>query len=192
MAVVAKKLDLDINQILYVDDFHSEILGKALAKHMNLPVKKFGEKNPEEKGLIAVFNWETVPVETMKVLYYRHKDQYIWCQNAKWYKPKGPNPDFVTILAQMIYDPWETSPFNFTADHKIDPKPLMEKDIEISVNQILNQDISKEEFLKQDDLIRFVEQLKTTMAEDIFVPEMKDGYRPRAFQVNAVKSSWFI
>ncbi len=189
MAEAMKKLNLGVKTILFVDNYQSKILATALSKVTGLPLKEITPKNEDEKGLISLYKWDNLTPELQEKLHKKHDGQYMWVHSDNWIGEHGYEPDFVTHLSQYCSDPWEPQ-LRFHIEHGKSDEPLISKDVEEAVKQILDYKVEKKDFDSHDEFNKFLDALTKTMKPSPFIYE-EDSMRNRSYSVNIVKSNSF-
>ncbi len=184
----ATALAIHVKQVLYIDDFKSEVLARVLAQVLDVPVKKLTADNQTDEGIIAVYNLYELENDQYSLCVPYRKNQYVWSHTLDWTVIHNHNADFVTFLHQMNLSPWEAG-LKFNKDHTPDNNPDLPENTEESVSAIMQSDSSTVELAPEDTLEEFCKVIASKKKGVIF-GEVHTT-RSRIFAIGPVKSNRF-
>lgn len=186
--VAAKALGITVKQVLYVDDFKSEVLARVLAQILDIPVRKLTAENQSEEGIIAVYNLYELENDQYSLCVPYRKNQYVWSHTLDWTVIHNHTADFITFLHQMNLSPWEAG-LKFNTDHTPDNNPDLPENIDESVTAIMQSDSNTIEVATEDRLEDFCKALSSKKKGALFGDI--NTVRSRIFAIGPVKSNRF-
>lgn len=201
LAITLNEMDLHPKQVfILADDRDSAILGHAVARVLNLPVKIWNydaddKGTSKEPGLIVAYDISSIDNHDLLLSLFRHRPgQILFAHATCWTEDPPFMPDITTYLYQQNTSPWGR---RLVLDAKtLKPKHTEEMDgsPEIVANEIVSAQLEQDSLLPNDiealkKLAYAASQLKNEEGPGAMVNE---GWKKKPWSGLPVKSSYFI
>jgi hypothetical protein len=161
-----------------------EILARAVARRLELPLAPWPAVGVPAPGLIVVYDLAALPLADIARLQHRKPDQILYAHASPWTHDFALAPEVTTVLYETLVPAWGETLIEDPVTHIVEREPADARDAEVIAAEIVAHPGLDAEEAASDDLERWEALVAATWPPH-------PGQRPRFWAGGPVPSNRF-
>src|SRR5260221_511652 len=187
---VLDALQIRIPRIWLLPDHNSQILSRAAAAVLGLPLKPWAAGGCHASGLIVAYDLSQIDGETLVSVRYHRPGQILWSHATCWTENQPVSADLTTFLYQTNTEPWDEQLTVDPESRQTTRRPADKRDPTIIAADLITT--KPEESLPEDEPgLLALTRAAALARENILALLCEDGQRKKQWAGSTVPSNFF-